>query len=182
MSLRVPDKASGRYDVLDTLRDGRGWSCAELREDTGRTFSSIDCLGTRLLRDQLITWTLDPSKPRRHSYMRITDKGMRWLFWVDHGLPGQVDDLLTMFLELVADGPVVTNEVKSYRRGRVRNAAQSLIKRGYLDIEHQRTGIGGSGPSRLTITDKGRDLLRSMRGLPCFETSTKTFCRAGSTP
>jgi len=86
-----------------------------------------------------------------------------------------------MFLELVGDGPVLTNEVKSYRRGRVRNAAHSLIKRGYLDIEHQRTGIGGSGPSRLTITDKGRDLLRSMRGLPCFETSTKTSCRAGST-
>jgi hypothetical protein len=113
--------------------------------------------------------------------MRITDKGMRWLWWVDHGLPGQVDDLLTMFLELVADGPVVTNEVKSYRRGRVRNAAQSLIKRGYLDIEHQRTGIGGSGPSRLTITDEGRDLLRLMGGLPCFDTSTRTSYRAGST-
>ena len=181
MSLRVPSKLTSRYDVLDSLRDGRGWTAEELRADTGRTWNSIDNVGRRLAREGLLTWVPAPNVPRVRAYLRITDAGLRWLWAVDRDLPGQAVDLLLMILECVEDGPILTREVKDYRRGRVRNSAYALVHVGALRIEHRvnRGGDGGTAPSRLHLTEYGRELLDSMRGLECFRTWTKTCSKAG---
>jgi hypothetical protein len=179
--MRVPQKTSTRYDLLDSLQDGQVWTVGDLVDDTGRAPLSVACVLARLHRDELVVWT-HARGDRLGSTVRITDLGLRWLWAVNLDLPGQAVDLMLMILRTVEDGPMLTLQLIGHRSSRVHKAVLVLRREGYLHVQHRRTRAGADAPSRVSITSEGRRLLQSIRGIPCFETSTRTCYRAGSTP
>lgn len=180
--LVVPSKLQTRFDLLDTLRDGEWWTPAELIDDTGRSQQSISSVLAALDRLDLIEWVKPPGQViLRKSRIRATDKGLRWLWCVDRDLPGQAADTVFLVLDLLADGPIVTSQLRRQeRRGHFAEVVLTLRAAGVLKLV-KRAGRTGDQSGFVHVTDLGRALYREMKEEPCFKTLIKTSSRVGST-
>lgn len=183
--MRTPSKLSTRYDVLDSLRDGAVWSIWKLADDTGRTRPTIQASAAAMHDAGKLVYKRRADTGKNRSEVTITDAGRRWLWYVDHHLPGQGADVLTLLLLALEDGPALTDQVgarvgdpDATSNGRTRSALRALQKVGAVRIR-LRYEYGIHQPARVTITETGRELLRSIRGQRCFDVWTKTSSKAG---
>ena len=175
VAVLTPNKLETRYDMLDTLRDGAVWSVNGIALDTGRTSKSIQCVASRLERDGLIHYERRAVRSTAHSRITITDKGLRWLWWVDHDLPGQGDDVLSLLLGALEDGPALTSQIgpkvgdpKATPNGRTRAALMALKRQRAVKVTPQYSPDGAHEASRVTLTKHGRELLQKQRAEPYF--------------
>ena len=167
--LVVPKKTDTRYDILDSLRDERTWTIDDLVVDTGRTKGSIRSVVNSLNFYKMVVHT--PGTRALPGTVQITNAGLRWVWAVDNGLPGQAVDLVLLLLKAVEDGPMLTTQISPTGmtlKGRAREVLQHLYQGEYIEVTRRTQAGGGSAASRCTITDKGLNLLRETRLLPCF--------------
>lgn len=159
--MRVPKKTSSRYDLLDSLSDQRVWTFGQLMEDTGRSERSCLSVVRQLEVEGLLEWKRRrPGQPT--SQLTITKRGQQWLWMVNRDLPAQALDILLLLLEVLDDGPMLSSQVPGTPNGRAANAMRALRRAKAARLEMRRQGPRVL-PSRLHITDRGRDLLRCFR-------------------
>lgn len=160
--MRLPDLQSSQADVLDTLRadPDRGWSYREICEDTGRTLRCVQGVSRTLRGMGLVTVDLVEIGPRPTASVQITEEGLRWLWFVERGIPPRHYQILFALLEtLEGIGKVQTTTITGQVNYQLR-AIRALELAGCVEIERTTAVL-----RQVQITDYGRYLLRSYRGL-----------------